>query len=398
MSKKGKITVDLGNSETRVNIEIETPKGDTVTEDIFLSNKFYKYETNSVDVPSAYNPENSSIIKISGGYTGAYANGDIVEKEYPKSCIKPTAKKTKASLTSALSFALSVTKAIDLIAKKYDVDFNDIDYAWDVLALMPPAQCTERNIKAFEEELEKIQSVTNCFNSYGGNGSTIPVKIPVKVNKVTVLPEGFAAYVGCMYNRDVEIRKGYESYIEGTTTLVIDIGAGTTDILIIVDGEVIDNSKETFDYGGLNVRAKVKRFIKDEYGYNDILDSDLEEVVSTGKLKDGSKYIDVSELVMLAKKEVSKSLVGEIQDYLNDIEYPLRKIEGALVVGGGTLGGIEGSNIEPLSVSVMENLRTYSPNMGEVELPIITDKNGNSVKMSPRVVNFEGACVLAKAQ
>lgn len=386
MSKKGKVVVDLGNSETRAHLEMETPKGDIVSEDFFLSNKFYRFEKEGIDVSKAYKPETSSIYAISGEISGAFANGDYVEKECERQAFRPTGKQNKASLTSALSFSLAIMKGIDLMIAKYGLEPSNIDYEWEVVALMPPAQCTEKIIKDFEEELRKVKVITNYFTV-----NREPYKIPVNINSVKVFPEGFAAYVGCMYTRDVEIRKGYESYIEDSVLLIVDIGAGTTDILIVVDGEVIENSKETFKYGGLNVRSRVKRLIKDEYDYDNIADSDLEAVISTGKLKDGSVYHDVSEMVMIAKREVAKALVGEIQEYLNGIDYPLRRIGGALVVGGGTLGGAEGSNIEPISRAIMDNLREYSPNMGDVRLPIMEDGK----EMSPRLVNFEGAIVLA---
>lgn len=389
MSRKGKVTVDLGNSQTRAHVELETPKGDVIEEDFFLSNKFYKFEKEGINISQAYKPETSSIFSIAGDYVGAYANGEYVEKEWEKQAFRPSGKKSKASITSALSFTLAVIKGIDLMIAKYGMDSSDIDYAWDVVALMPPAQCTEKNIEAFEDELRKVKSITNHFTS-----NRKPYKLPININSVKVYPEGFSAYVGCMYTRDVDIRKGYEKYIEGSTILVVDIGAGTTDILIVVDGEVIENSKETFKFGGLNVRSRVKRLIREEYDYDNIADSDLEIAISTGKLKDGSKYHDVSEMVMIAKREVAKALVGEIQEYLNGIDYPLRRVDGALVVGGGTLGGEEGSNIEPISKAIMENLRDYSPNMGDVELPTLAD----GTQMSPRLINFEGAIVLANIE
>lgn len=392
MSEYGKITVDLGNSETRVNIDFKSKDGVSVYKNLFLSNKFYEFDTNSINIPSTYKPDTTSVFKITGEYSGVYANGDIVEKEYSSLALKPTAKLTKASFISALSFSLCVMKAVDVITEKVKLDLNDIDIEWDVVALMPPEQCTGENIDAFKEELRKINCVTNYFNKQGTN-----FKIPIKIKDVTVHPEGFSAFVGCIYTPEISIREGYGKYLE-RTILVLDIGAGTTDLIMIVNGEVVDGSKATISYGGLNVRAKAKKLIKAKYHYDNISDSELEVAISTGKLKDGSVYRDVSEYVMHAKREVSKALVAEIQDYLQSIDFSLRSVEDALIVGGGTLGGESGSGIEPMSKAIMENLKVFSPNIGEIELPTIVNENGKPEQLSARLVNFEGACVLSKAE
>lgn len=392
--KHGELTLDLGNSETRASVKLEVNGKTAEVEYTNISNRFYSYmEKESITLNKTYKPENTSIFSIDGDYAGVYANGLIVEREFASKAL-PISMDTKASQNSALSFSLVIIKAIEFAIKEFGLDIEDEDtfnWAWSVTVILPPAQCTEKVKSEFESKLRGVKTIKNLFAVNAGRATKYT--IPVVVEDITIYPEGFVGFVGACYTRDVDIRSGYEKYTDDCSVLIIDIGSGTSDILIVVDGEIVSDSQNTITIGGSDVKVKLKKALKAEFGFTKITDTDLEAAIRTGKIKDGAIKHDCSKLVTMAKREVSQALINEIQDCLKDIDIPLRSIEQLLVIGGGTLGGEEGSGIEPTSTYILEYLKTYASNIGAIELPTLEDGS----KLSPRLANFEGACILAKA-
>lgn len=395
MSNQVKIVLDFGNSESRCEVKFIDTQGEKVTKRYNMSNRFYKMSAGSTIPSATYGPDKTSVIKVEGDYVGYYANGEIVDREYEKLCMKPFPKSPKYSENSALSFALAITKAVKIIAEHNKMDKKDVNVVWNVTTVLPPASCTEKGIALMKEELKKITKVTDVYTE----GKT-EVETEIKIGDVFVYPEAFTAYVGCIYDKDLQVRKGYEKYAD-STVLVLDIGAGTTEILVVDGTEIVDNTKETFYIGGNNVRAKLRKILRAKYEYDQILDSQLEEAMVTGKIQDGAKMLNISKEVMSAKEEVAKSLVDDTQEYLSGVDFSLRKVTGLLPVGGGTLGG-ETDDIQPISVIIEKFFAEYSPNISTIELPYEEDekgalrkKDGQPVRISPRDLNIIGASILA---
>ena len=78
------------------------------------------------------------------------------------------------------------------------------------------------------------------------------IKIDVTVSNVIVLPEGFCAYAGVVYEKGETYRSSHKFLID-ENVLVFDIGAGTTDCVLIKQNKLIQNSKYTITQGGNNV-------------------------------------------------------------------------------------------------------------------------------------------------
>lgn len=398
MNSEYKVILDLGNSDTRVYVRFFSKKKNrVVSKRIELSNRFYSMPLGTV-VPTSYKPEHTSVIQIDGEYVGFYANGELVLREYEKISTRPTSNTSKSSFNSALSFALAVVKAVRIIAEENGVQPQDVRGNCHVVALLPPIYCNKTEIEKLEAEFRKIKTVTDMYTSEGTQ-----LTIPVNISSVVVFPEGFAAYIGCMYDKELEIRKGYEKY-ETEPVLIMDVGAGTTDIMVVAGTEIIDSTKETIRTGGNNVKSKLSRMIRTKYNYGSILDSQLEKAMITGLIADGTQDIDVSDLVMMAKTEVANGLVNSVNDFLEGTDYPLRAIRGLLPAGGGTLGG-NNDNITSLASVIVNLIKDFSPNIDIIELPDKLDDNnkviledGKPVKMSPRELNIEGALILSEAE
>lgn len=372
------LIIDFGNSETRA--YLKKPNSNNFIK-LNLSNRFYPLVAGQV-IPANYKCNKTFVFSIGDGeYKGNYSNGEFVIKEYETSAIKPTALDKKYSKNSALTFALVCLHAMRILRPMYsDVDLS---VEWNVTCLMPPASVDDGSKELLLTELRKVSIVNDLYNEFNR-----PVSVPTKINSFEVFPEGFAAYVACMYNRSLEIRRGYEKFAEGIV-LVLDIGAGTTDIMVIDNSEVIDNTKDTFDIGGNNVRAKLKKQIKNNYGHSKINDSELELAMSTGEISDGNSTINIVKEIMDCKRGLAQEIVEETQSYLEGISYNLRRINGLLVVGGGALGG-DIKEIEPISRFVVEYIKQYAPNVLALDIP-----NDPDVKLTERDLNIEGALILS---
>ena len=404
MDIRAKLILDLGNSETRCVVKFKNEKTGKKTRKRFnLSNRFYLAADGMV-VPENYTTENTSVIKIEGDYTGTYINGEMVLKEYEKICTKPTAARPKYSLTSVCSFALAIVKATKLIAKAHNLQTSDVNVEWNIVTLLPPRTCKPFDINLMCEELRKLEHVTDIYTE-----NRKPSTLNVNIKSVKVYPECFAGYVGCMYDYNAEVRKGYEKYVEDTT-LCTDIGAGTSDIVVVADAVVLDNTRESFDIGGNTVRAKLKKLVRDKYNYSRVLDSQLEDSMRIGTIKDGQNVIDVTEEVMKAKCEVAQAFVNDVEDYMEGVDFSLRSIGSLLVLGGGTLGGNK-EKIRPISEYIVEFLKEFAHEIELVPLPTMILEEGESyfdndgkeitaekkieIEISPRELNIIGAEILS---
>lgn len=390
------LVLDFGNSETRgvVLFGRDMSTGRLREKAFTLSNRFAEV-ADDFEPSSDYSEDTSTIMqiksKVNGNdFVGTYANGEVQLKEFNIAPLRPSATEKKYhAMTTALSFELSVLhgyKAIMRMVRAASIE--SLDITWDVVVLLPPG-----DIDLGKDELiGMLKSVTevNC---------TFPkVKMPIKLNRVMVLPEGFCAYIGAVYDRGHVIRTNME-YLLNETTLVFDIGAGTTDILIIQDNKIIDSSKHTINRGGNNVTQHVRRALRAE---NIILtETDIAASVVSGKVKDGSREVDITDIINKAKSEIAQHLVADMQAYLEETEFPIRSIGRLLVCGGGAMSGAAGSTLGEAIVSYLKRL---SPYVELVELPdheiSVPNEEGvlhkEVVPLSPRELNVLGASIMAE--
>jgi hypothetical protein len=279
-------------------------------------------------------------------------------------------------------------------------NINELDVEWHVVALLPPGDMTIGT--------EKLKSLLNS--------TKIKFKQPsldlsgIKINSITVLPECFCAYIGTVYESLGMIRSGYSEITKGIT-LVADIGAGTTDWLIVEDGHMVDNSRNTVEIGGNNVRAKVRSKIREQYGFKPT-EVDTTQAIVRGYIKDGSKKINILNITDSAREEVAASISNELKDFLEEITYNMRRIDNFLVCGGGTvIGNIDKAELMTLGFKeedlkerslgeiLFQYVSEYAPNIQLVPLPKKKVKDSSGIEteqeISPRMLNVVGASIIA---
>lgn len=393
------LVVDLGNSSTKGKVLFgkDSTSGKFRSRKFDISNVFAPIPTD-YEVSDDYNTDTSTILKVEtelDGHSivGNYCNGELQEREKPLSTIKPSASSKKYHLDSTvLSMRLAFLYGYKAIMEMQRVnDYDQLDITWTVVTLLPPGDIDDGKIPM----TQLVKSVTSFEAVYP------KVSKDINITKVVVLPEGYCAYAGVIYDVGHTFRPDYK-FLTGETVLVIDIGAGTTDILMIASNKLVQNSKYTISQGGNNVYQLVRRSIMKTGTVID--EADIRNGVISGYVKDGSKQVSIVDYVNEAKQEVAQKIVSEIQDFLELTDIKARSVGYVLVCGGGSMQDSDVQAIKPLSERIIESFKQLSPNSELVEIPthVVTKRIDEDTtdkveeQISPRELNLIGASILAE--
>ena len=121
------------------------------------------------------------------------------------------------------------------------------------------------------------------------------------------------------------------------TLLSIDIGASTSDLLVVENSRVNDSTTGTLKSGCNLVRETVASKLS---GSGMVLKGErLDNAIYEGRYKLGTTYKDCSGIIQEAKKEASNSLASEVLKYLTKHQLDIRHFDGILITGGGSLKG-----------------------------------------------------------
>lgn len=368
------LVIDLGNSETRVYVLYGGKKASFT-----LSNRFYELNNDYV-VPEDYLDGNTNIFSIEGLQRVAY--GDLVNREFSAVSMRPSALDKKySSIVSKLSLNYTIFTAYQYLSKAYNKKMEEIDVEFNVTILLPPSDI-DYGAPLIADMIKDIKEI---------NFEIPEISKKVKIGNVRILPEGFCAYIGVLMKSGLKIREN-QGYLVGATTLVIDIGAGTTDFCIIKDNKVIEDTRDSFEIGGNNISQRVRKRLKQEgLSYPDYI---IQEAIQSGYVMDGAKQLDISRMVEEVKETVASNIINEIQSFFEATQYPVRSIEYLLVCGGGTVEP-ERDEMSALSTYLVKYMKKLSSNIALVEMPKI--KVGDKEKeVSPRRLNIMGATVLTE--
>lgn len=393
------LVIDLGNSSTKGLVLFgKDPQTGKYRERRFdLSNQFAMVNSDYV-VPSDYSDETSTVLTIDAvvngkAVKGTYCNGEVQQKEKSSGFLRPTATRKKYELdTTALSFELAFLYGYKAIMKMSRIsDFTQLDINWKVVTLLPPGDVDNGKDK-IEEIIRSIKSVKTSY----------PVcNIDLNIEKVVVLPEGYCAYVGVVYDKGHVFRPDYK-YLNDETVIIFDVGAGTTDCMLVKNGKLVQTSKHTVNKGGNNVFQIVKRSL--ELEGLELEDEDIQRGVIVGFVKDGSKQKPISNIVNEAKAEVSQIIIKDFMGYLERTDIKVRSVGYVLVCGGGSMSDSECADIRPLSEGLVNNFKELSPNASLITIPshVVSKSDEDGVyqkieeQISPRDLNLIGASILAE--
>lgn len=382
MSFKAKLVVDLGNSQTRVLVQYDREDGTLVQKLSTFSNKFAEISAN-VEIPDFYKEDNTRIFTIETGEI--FANGLFAEREYSGSLLRPSAIQPKQdSKVSELSMRCALQEGYNTLSLSLGKPISDLDVVWDIVFLLPPSDLTSGS-KKLSEKIRNIKEIN----------FTIPdVHKTITIDKIVAYPEGFAAYLATILRKGRKYNEDF-THLAKATTLLIDIGAGTTDFFVIKDQKIINNTRKTVKIGGINVTSFMRNELINQKGI-DLPESVFEKAIETGEISIGASTLKINKPLKRARKLVANTLITEISSFFESTMYSVQSIEYLLVVGGGSIeSNLEG--VDSLASYLVERMKQLSPNIGLVPAPpkYIGDKKTEHT-LNPRLLNVLGGGILAE--
>ncbi|HBG5344063.1 TPA: ParM/StbA family protein [Clostridioides difficile] len=376
------ICLDAGNSESRIEVFYD----DGTKEEIIRFKNSFAWVPNDYIIPESYKNAESTILTIGNE---DYANGLLAVREFEDVLQRPLTLHPKHDQDSTFrTLSLSFIKAIMFVADYFKVGVDELDVSVDISVLLPPLEMY------YEDALKTLISKINTVSL------VLPYKIvkKFKIENIAVFPEGLAAFIGVMYEEKdgklVEVVAN-KKFLKGTSVL-IDIGGGSTDVAIVRNGRVIDKSQNTFRIGGNTVKSIVAKVVSMKHNYS-MTEEEKEYVLENGHLVVGDeKKIDLLEDIKIAKKKYADMLIKSLNEHLEGINIEIESLKGILTVGGGALAieetvtenGIPHKKVlsEPMSKAVVEHLKKYNDSISEISL------NG----IDARLVNLKGLGLIHK--
>ena len=382
-----KLVVDLGNSETRVmTLFGKTAKGNPRKRMAVLGNRYSIISEEKLETylsGGTYTEENSAVFRLPNG--SLYCNGDLCNMEMAQTSVRPSALEKKyETLISKLSLINAIKQGIEDVAVFSNCDMESVDVDWELYLLLPPEDI-DAGAKQIADMAKSITSIDFVMPKF---------KSDIRVTKVNVYPEGMCAFFGVIFERKGVPRPDYRYLIEtGESTVIFDIGAGTTDIVMVKGSQVIQSSRFTKEIGGNNVHRIVQRALRNK-GIS-LPEEVLREGVNTGYVRSGSRTVDITEDIAEAKRTVSNQLVDAVQEFFESSMISIRTIANILICGGGAEESAN-ENIAPIANYVVDYMRRLTPDLKRIEMPTSVSTDGIEEKLSPRLLNIIGAGILAE--
>ena len=376
------IVIDMGNSETRVLVQSGIGRSGLIKQQLTTVSNIFSQISPEYEVPENYSEEDTVVFETADGEF--YANGLLVEREFSMSALRPTALDPKpTSKVTMLTIQRAFLEGYRLLSNMYRCSLKSLDVTWNVTFLLPPNDIAT-GAKTLYGRIKGLEEINFTLPNFSTK---------LKINSVKAYPEGFAAYIGTVMRRG-RIISDTHKHLLSSKTLVVDIGAGTTDFFVIEGMETIDSTRLTLPYGGNNIIARVKQALLSKN--IQLPNKEIEKGVIEGKIKDGRNVINLAKSLAIFKTEVANTLIDGLTSYLEGNGYPVRSIENLLVVGGGSLASqVEG--VESLSTYLVDRLKDFAPNIELVTFQDNVDEDGNQeVETNPRLLNVLGAGVLAE--
>lgn len=376
------IVIDMGNSETRVLVQSGIGRSGLIKQQLTTVSNIFSQISPDYEVPENYSEEDTVVFETADGEF--YANGLLVEREFSMSALRPTALDPKpTSKVTMLTIQRAFLEGYRLLSNMYRCSLKSLDVTWNVTFLLPPNDIAT-GAKTLYGRIKGLEEINFTLPNFSTK---------LKINSVKAYPEGFAAYIGTVMRRG-RIISDTHKHLLSSKTLVVDIGAGTTDFFVIEGMETIDSTRLTLPYGGNNIIARVKQALLSKN--IQLPNKEIEKGVIEGKIKDGRNVINLAKSLAIFKTEVANTLIDGLTSYLEGNGYPVRSIENLLVVGGGSLASqVEG--VESLSTYLVNRLKDFAPNIELVSFQDNVDEDGNQeVETNPRLLNVLGAGVLAE--
>ena len=196
-------------------------------------------------------------------------------------------------------------------------------------------------------------------------------KEQVKVNivSVDVKPEGMSAFLAHLYSYEKLQPRAIAKELLSKKILVLDIGAGTTDILAVDKGKLVESSRTTIKLGGNDIisRTRNKYNVRNKTNLSEPV---FKDILIKSEIGVGDTLVDISKLVESSKREVSRQLINEITLFFEAQNIDLKTFNLLLVVGGGALSN---GDSKALSELIYKGVLDYIPEIRLLEEGLVDE-------------------------
>ena len=209
----------------------------------------------------------------------------------------------------------------------------------------------------------------------------------VKVNIMKNYPVGecFASSISMTFGMNGS-RKDIAGFLSKGKYLVVNIGAGTTDVALFNNMQFVKGSKDTFTIGGNTIRELLISELYKRYRFRISVNA-AEQAIKTGKVDIGSKIVSVPELVEEVKRKFSLQLMDTIKRYLTQISQALPELTAVVCVGGGAL---EGKYVKEEEERIILSTTSYLSDYVKVNAPFTEVL----VHSKPRFADADGCWIV----
>lgn len=254
---------------------------------------------------------------------------------------------------------ISSVVSVAVMLMKYGTDTARFEGDVPVVSLylaVPPIEHSTA-VQKFKDEL--VGKYTVAFPKFNGGQSITFIIDDVFCERESMMAITSFIFSPATMRPKEETKEFLKDYL-----VSVDIGASTTDIIAIKDGQFLDKTGQTFKTGGNILRDNVANMLTEKYGFS-IPDELVDKAIMEGRLQLGNEYQDISDILDLAKREFAKSITVHLPSYFNRVGIPIQMIKGMLVSGGGSLASQyvndNGETVETsksMSHYVTEDLKT----------------------------------------
>ena len=280
---------------------------------------------------------------------------------------------TKAqSETTLWSFHYALYIGRELVAKLLRKKPDALEITWDVTLLAPPSETGKGDV------FKKIFTLTKSVEVVAPER----ISIPIKVGDVSVISEGLAGFSATVFTPAGGTVADYADCVE-EPIIVLDFGAGTSDVMFIKKLSPITSASASYPKGGNAIASLVTKFVQQEYG-RALSREAAAEAVLTGTIRSGAKRKDVTAQINAARNEVADDIANGIKGTFEANRFAPDEFAYLLVIGGGA---VQVGGTESLAESVVRKIRAFAP-----DIELLPVKDGTNL----RTLNIEGAINFAR--
>lgn len=264
---------------------------------------------------------------------------------------------------------------------------DSLDDQIELYLAIPPSQLTKEAREAMSEALVGKYKVE--FAKFAG-GQVVEFTI----TEVNLEAESSLAVMSYLFNTKLAYRPENRKYAgENKILLSMDIGASTTDLVIVKGGVFMENTGKTIKVGGNLVRDKLADKLTSRFDDEPVSKQLAEDALIEGRVKRGSLTLDASKEVNESKQEVADIIINEMTNYFIEKGYPISAIDAIVVSGGGSIASQyvnkDGEIVpasKPMSEIISDKLTKLSPGT-------VVESHGSN----PRTANIEGLYIKVAA-